>query len=477
MPSNPPSADGLARSGGKLAAMLVQERLLGRRLVVQAMARFVVAALMVVAALAARSLAGVASLDVVAIVALAVAIALYDTIVLAVIRSVRDAGSDANRAVVYRATALGSIALDFLALTVALWFVGGVRSPFLAFYLLHIGIASIVLSRRSAYLAALLAAVLLIGLVTVEVTGLLPPPLPQGAVAGDAPLDPRYVAAICVAYLGMFGLVVVAQTQLAEALRRREHAAEDRAEQFEKLSRMRRDFLHVALHDISAPIATSQQLLRNLRDGLCGAMGPRQREQVERALAKLEGMEHLLKEVRLLGELESADLAAHSSEIPLAFLLDSVVEEHADAAHEKQLSIAVEPSDSAAIVFGVPRLVREAIGNYVANAIKYTLPGGAIVARVRARDGAFRVEVSDTGVGIAPADQPRLFKEFARVGRGRPELKGVHGTGLGLSIVRRIAEAHGGRVGVESAPGEGSTFWVEFPACKGSEETPRPATP
>ena len=123
------------------------------------------------------------------------------------------------------------------------------------------------------------------------------------------------------------------------------------------------------------------------------------------------------------------------------------------------------------MVFGVPRLLQESLTNYVDNAIKYTPAGGRITARVRSGESPamFRVEVSDTGVGISREDQTRLFSEFTRLGRGHPAVKGVPGTGLGLSIVRRIVESHGGRVGVESEPGKGSTFWLELPACTGKE--------
>ncbi len=448
-----------------------EERLLGHRLFIQAMARFLAAGLMVGGAVVAHTMVGIEALSVGGLSLVALGMVLYNLWVLSMIGPLAPAmGEDrdpARRYATRRMVAHASIVLDFLALTVAIWFVGGVRSPFLAFYLLHIGIASILLTRRAAYFAAGLAASLLVGLVLLEMTGLLPPPRPIGAVAGDGPLELRFVATVFFVYLSLFGLIVLAQTQLAAALRRGEHAAEERALQAEKLGRMRRDFLHVAFHDVSSPIAGVEQLLRNLRDGLCGPLEARQLEQVERALAKLEGMEHLVRDVRLLSEIESTDLRAQSSEIPLALLLQSVVEEHMDAAKEKGLTVRVEPCERVAIAFGVPRLVREAIANYVTNAIKYTLFGGLVMARIVDGEGVYRIEVTDSGVGIAPEDRVRLFEEFARVRKQHPELKGVRGSGLGLSIVRRIAESHGGRVGVESAPGKGSTFWIELPAWRG----------
>lgn len=456
--------------GAVARSFLVHDDLLGHRLLAHAIARFIVAGAIVAGAAVARYFIGIQELDFAGLGLLAGGIVVYNLCIVALIGPVRDDAEAVRRFRTRWLLVHASIVLDFLALTAALWFVGGARSPFLAFYLFHIVIAAILLSRRAAFLATLLAALLLGALVVLDVTGIRPPRTPSGAILGQGPLDPRYVATIFVVYLTLFVLIVLSQTQMADALRRREWAVQLRAARFEKLSGMRRDFLLVAIHDVSAPIATATLLLCNLRDGLRGALEPGQREQVERALAKLESAERLVRDLRILGELDSTDLRVHSTEISLSFLAAAVIDDNADMAREKGVSIQAEPSEHAAIVFGVPRLLREAIENYVTNAIKYTPTGGSVRARVRPVDGRFRVEVSDTGVGIAPSDQSLLFEEFVRVGRATPEVKKVRGTGLGLSIVRRIAEEHQGRVGVESEPGRGSTFWLELPACTGVEQ-------
>ncbi|MFN3432635.1 MAG: ATP-binding protein, partial [Candidatus Sericytochromatia bacterium] len=104
--------------------------------------------------------------------------------------------------------------------------------------------------------------------------------------------------------------------------------------------------------------------------------------------------------------------------------------------------------------------------NLVGNAIKFTPDGGAIrvSARVDEGDGArpcLRVAVIDTGIGISPADQARLFQPFTQLDDSNT--RAVGGTGLGLSIAKALVEAHGGRIGVESEPGRGSTFWFTLP--------------
>ena len=470
MPKRPISPGWLPLQAGSTRAVLTHELMLAGRLFLFVLARYLVAALIVGGAIVARFVVGVEDLRVAPLVAIAVFIAAYNTVMFLLNAGKRDRSTDPEVMRLRRVLLSASIALDFVSLSVAAWFVGGARSPFVVFFLFHIVIASLFLSRRGAYASALMAAAMVVALVVLEVTGLLPPPLPKGAVSDGSPLGARYAVTLVVVYLGLFLLIVASQTHIAGALRESEREMQRRTEEARSVSGMRRDFLMVALHDVNAPVGAASLLLRNLQEGLCGPLEPAQRAQVGRALVQLDSLERLVRDLRTLGELDTTDLDAHSTEVSLSFLVLGVVDEHSDAARAKGLTLAVEESSPPAIVYGVPRLLREAIANYVSNAIKYTPEGGTISCRVRSVNGWFRLEVTDTGVGIAEQDRSRLFEEFVRVGQSKPEVRKVRGTGLGLSIVRRIAIAHRGRVGVDSTPGAGSTFWMELPACTGDEE-------
>jgi signal transduction histidine kinase len=104
--------------------------------------------------------------------------------------------------------------------------------------------------------------------------------------------------------------------------------------------------------------------------------------------------------------------------------------------------------------------IEQVLINLVGNALKFTPAGGNVTVAVRVQNEHVELSVRDTGVGIAAKDQPRLFEDFGRL---RDSDKGEQGSGLGLAIARRIVEAHGGKITLESAPGQGSTFRVLLP--------------
>jgi signal transduction histidine kinase len=110
---------------------------------------------------------------------------------------------------------------------------------------------------------------------------------------------------------------------------------------------------------------------------------------------------------------------------------------------------------------GDGRRLSEVLDNLLSNAIKFTPPGGSVAVRTTRRGGAAVLEVTDSGIGITPADQQRLFERFYRTDQATEDV--IQGTGLGLAISKTIIDAHGGTIAVTSTPGVGTTFHIELP--------------
>ena len=130
-------------------------------------------------------------------------------------------------------------------------------------------------------------------------------------------------------------------------------------------------------------------------------------------------------------------------------------------ANAKGVSLRLEPAEGAPVVMGDRTLLRQSIANLVDNAIKYTPSSGEVSVGLLVDEHNVTIKVQDNGIGIAPADQVRLFEKFYRI--QHTGMEQVQGTGLGLALVKSIIERHEGRVWVESALDKGSTFYIELP--------------
>jgi signal transduction histidine kinase len=159
-------------------------------------------------------------------------------------------------------------------------------------------------------------------------------------------------------------------------------------------------------------------------------------------------------------EHEGVDLAAER--VDIARLLDEQAQLFAAQSpkHRVELDVAERPLT----VRADPNRLAQVVGNLLSNAIKYSPDGGRVEVHAERRNGGVRISVRDEGRGIPEEQQGRIFTKFFR---GDAGATGITGTGLGLAVSRQIVEAHGGTIGFDSDPGEGSTFWLELPGAGG----------
>ena len=232
-------------------------------------------------------------------------------------------------------------------------------------------------------------------------------------------------------------------------------------EQLLELDQVKNRFLGMAAHDLRNPIGVVRSYAELLQDDFLGELNDRQRDVVRRMTAVCDGMLLLVNDLLDLSAIESGRLDLRLREVPVADYLRSACETHDVLARAKGIELWLAPSEDTIVALMDPDRVGQVLGNLVSNAIKFSHRDTRVtVSAVREGESAV-VAVRDEGQGIPARELAGLFAPFRR-GSVRPTA-GEKSTGLGLAIAKRIVEAHGGQLRVESAIGVGSTFTFTLP--------------
>jgi len=227
-----------------------------------------------------------------------------------------------------------------------------------------------------------------------------------------------------------------------------------------KLERVRRDFVANVSHEFRTPLTAIQGFSETL---LGGAMNdPQNRDRfLGIILEHARRLARLTDDLLMLSKMDADRLELELRRLPVEQLVAGCVETAQPRAVEKDLRLSVNLGQKLPDIAGDRRRLTEVLQNLLDNAIQYTPAGGQIMVSAERHDGDVVFTVSDTGIGIPQADQPRIFERFYRVDVARS--REVGGTGLGLSIAKHLMEAHGGRLWVESEVGQGSQFHFSVP--------------
>ncbi|MBI3762517.1 MAG: HAMP domain-containing protein [Chloroflexi bacterium] len=228
---------------------------------------------------------------------------------------------------------------------------------------------------------------------------------------------------------------------------------------FKELEQLKTEFVATVSHDLRAPLTFMRGYATMLP--MVGTLNVKQKDFADKIIVGIEQMTGLIDNLLDLNRIE-AGVGLVREACRIDELIKTAVEPLRGHAVNKQLALNVELPRNLPSISGDPTLLRQALANLVDNAIKYTPQGGSVKVVGELRDENLILAVSDTGVGIAQADQVRLFEKFYRV--KQRDTMHIKGSGLGLAIVKSVAERHGGRVWVESRLGRGSTFYMAIPA-------------
>jgi two-component system sensor histidine kinase ResE len=227
------------------------------------------------------------------------------------------------------------------------------------------------------------------------------------------------------------------------------------------LDRLKTEFIQGVSHELRAPLALIRGYAELLESGELGELSSLQQGPVEIITRRAQMMGDMVEDIALLLTAKARVLIREPLEV--SELARASVEDFHLAADQASLTLCAEIASGLPLVDGEPVYLRRLLDNLIGNAIKFTPSGGSVTVRVYQQDEWVVLQVVDTGIGISPEEQERIFERFYQA----DDSTGRHrGFGLGLTLVKEIVAAHKGMVSVESVLEEGSVFTVKLPVSK-----------
>lgn len=244
------------------------------------------------------------------------------------------------------------------------------------------------------------------------------------------------------------------------------HEARRELAELQSRDALKTQFLSNISHDLRTPLTAIITHAEILRDGILGEMPPRQLESVAGIISGGRQLLDMVGEILTYAKAAADRLRLEPSEFALVDVVQGVSAINEAVARRGSLSVATEMPEALPLLYADRDKVTHVLNNLIGNAIDFTPSGGHVWVRAwhgpdNGRPAHF-IEVGDDGIGIAPEHQQLVFDEFAQVDSSASRQH--HGTGLGLTIARRLVELHGGRIWVDSKPGEGSRFVFTIPS-------------
>lgn len=251
----------------------------------------------------------------------------------------------------------------------------------------------------------------------------------------------------------------LAHTRALEQANRDLASAKDQAD---KSNRFKSSFLANMSHELRTPLNAIIGFAELLYDGAVPPEAPQHKEFLGDILSSGRHLLQLINDVLDLSKVEAGKLEFRPEPVALEPFIAEVLATLRKTAADKLIRVKIDVDASLGLIEIDPGRLKQILFNYASNALKFTPREGAISVRARAEGpNTFRLEVEDTGIGISPEEIGRLFSEFEQLDAGAAKKHG--GTGLGLALTKRLVEAQGGSVGVDSTLGRGSTFYAILP--------------
>jgi signal transduction histidine kinase len=236
---------------------------------------------------------------------------------------------------------------------------------------------------------------------------------------------------------------------------------EDKSREIEAANRHKSEFLANMSHELRTPLNAIIGFSEVLSERMFGELNEKQAEYTDDILSSGRHLLSLINEILDLSKVEAGRMELELATFDLPLAIDNARTFVRERATKHGINLDVTVDDRLGDFVGDERKIKQILLNLLSNAVKFTPEGGRIGIKARQADGLVEISVSDTGIGISPEDQAKIFKEFRQVGGDYAHKR--EGTGLGLTLAKKFVELHGGRIWVESEVGRGSTFRFTLP--------------
>jgi signal transduction histidine kinase len=236
---------------------------------------------------------------------------------------------------------------------------------------------------------------------------------------------------------------------------------DEKSRELARASEHKSEFLANMSHELRTPLNAIIGFSQVLREQLFGEVNEKQAEYLDDILTSANHLLALINDVLDLSKVEAGQIELEVAPFSLREALQRGVVMVRERATQDGVQVTLAANPELDVVTGDERRIRQVIFNLLSNAVKFTPAGGTVDVSTARADGEVRVLVADTGPGIAPEDQERIFEEFQQTEAG---IEQREGTGLGLALSKRLVELHGGRIWLDSEIGKGSTFVFTLPA-------------
>lgn len=243
----------------------------------------------------------------------------------------------------------------------------------------------------------------------------------------------------------------------------------DMSERLKRSNELRTEMLQQISHEIRSPLQSMYAAYYLLSEQVAGPITDEQRRVIGTIKTNIDRISDFSTHFLDLAKIEAGVMPFAPETVNLADVIAPAVDNARLVARERNITLTLEATEAPRVTVD-PGKIEQVATNFLTNALKYTLEGGAITVRIGPSRRGTQFTVTDTGVGIPPEDVPKLFTKFFQAANSGQT--GKKGTGLGLALVRAIVEQHGGKVRAESVLGSGSTFAADFPAATVSRERP-----